>query len=134
MQRLLLIIPVFSLVLAQPDILLTKTIIGSGRIHNGFIANSIHRENLFQGKIMTYNILYYDDEERESYYQTIIYEIKPDILVCQEVMNTTGYNHFLDAVFNSAIPANLLPVADMNADGSDNIDDIGPLIALIMGY
>jgi len=38
------------------------------------------------------------------------------------------------AVFNSAIPVNLLPVADMNADGSVNIDDIGPLIALIMGY
>ncbi|HIB05232.1 MAG TPA: hypothetical protein EYO18_05830 [Candidatus Marinimicrobia bacterium] len=83
---------------------------------------------------MTYNILYDDGEERESYYQTIIYEIKPDILVCQEVMNTTGYNHFLDAIFNSAIPVNLLPVADMNADGSVNIDDIGPLIALIMGY
>jgi len=38
------------------------------------------------------------------------------------------------AVFNNAIPTNLLPVADMNADGSVNIDDIGPLIALIMGY
>ena len=35
---------------------------------------------------------------------------------------------------DSAIPANLLPVADMNADGSVNVDDIGPLIALIMGY
>ena len=57
MQRLLLILPVFSLVLSQPDILLTKTIIGSGRNHSGSIANSIHLENLFQKKIMTYNIL-----------------------------------------------------------------------------
>ena len=38
------------------------------------------------------------------------------------------------AVFNSAIPVNLLPVADMNSDGSVDIDDIGPLIAFIMGY
>jgi len=35
MQRLSLMLPVFSLVIAQPDILLTKTIIESGRIHNG---------------------------------------------------------------------------------------------------
>ena len=38
------------------------------------------------------------------------------------------------AVFNSAIPVNLLPAADMNSDGSVDIDDIGPLIAFIMGY
>ena len=38
------------------------------------------------------------------------------------------------AVFNSAIPVNLLPVADMNSDGNVDIDDIGPLIAFIMGY
>jgi len=34
----------------------------------------------------------------------------------------------------SAIPANLFTVADINADGSVNIDDIGPLITLVMGY
>ena len=38
------------------------------------------------------------------------------------------------AVFNSVTPVDLLPVADMNSDGSVDIDDIGPLIALIMGY
>ena len=38
------------------------------------------------------------------------------------------------AVFNSVTPIDLLPVADMNSDGSVDIDDIGPLIALIMGY
>ena len=38
------------------------------------------------------------------------------------------------AVFNSVIPVDLLPVADMNSDGSVDIDDIGPLITLIMGY
>jgi hypothetical protein len=35
---------------------------------------------------------------------------------------------------DSAIPANLLPVADMNVDGSVNVGDFEPLITLIMGY
>ena len=38
------------------------------------------------------------------------------------------------AVFNSVTPVGLLPIADMNSDGSVDIDDIGPLITLIMGY
>jgi hypothetical protein len=38
------------------------------------------------------------------------------------------------AIFNNTIPANLIPIADMNADGFVNADDIGSLIALIMGY
>ena len=38
------------------------------------------------------------------------------------------------AVFNSVTPADLLPIADMNSDGSVDSDDIVPLIALIMGY
>lgn len=38
------------------------------------------------------------------------------------------------AIFNNTIPANLIPIADMNADGFVNADDIGLLIALIMGY
>ena len=38
------------------------------------------------------------------------------------------------AIFNNTISANLIPIADMNADGFVNADDIGLLIALIMGY
>ena len=38
------------------------------------------------------------------------------------------------AIFNNTISANLIPIADMNADGFVNADDIGSLIALIMGY
>ena len=37
-------------------------------------------------------------------------------------------------IFNNTIPANLIPIGDMNADGFVNADDIGSLIALIMGY
>ena len=37
-------------------------------------------------------------------------------------------------IFNNTLPANLMPIADMNADGFANADDIGSLIALIMGY
>ena len=38
------------------------------------------------------------------------------------------------ALFNNTIPANLLPLADMNADGIIDTDDIGLLVALIMDY
>ena len=38
------------------------------------------------------------------------------------------------AIFNNTISANLIPIADMNADGFVNADDIGPLVALIMAY
>ena len=54
---------------------------------------------------MTYNLLNYgDDDDRESYYQEIIGEIQPDLIVCQEVVGTTGYNHFLDDVLNIVQP------------------------------
>ena len=54
---------------------------------------------------MTYNLLnYQDDDDRESYYQEIIGEIQPDLIVCQEVVGTTGYNHFLDDVLNIVQP------------------------------
>ena len=54
---------------------------------------------------MTYNLLNYgDDDDRESYFQEIIGEIQPDLIVCQEVVGTTGYNHFLDDVLNIVQP------------------------------
>ena len=54
---------------------------------------------------LTYNLLNYEDEDdRESYYQEIIGEIQPDLIVCQEVVGTTGYNHFLDDVLNDVQP------------------------------
>ena len=54
---------------------------------------------------MTYNLLNYQDEDdRESYYQEIIGEIQPDLIVCQEIIGTTGYDHFLDDVLNVIQP------------------------------
>ena len=54
---------------------------------------------------MTYNLLNYgDDDDRESYYQEIIGEIQPDLIVCQEVIGTSGYDHFLDDVLNIIQP------------------------------
>ena len=47
--------------------------------------------------ILTYNLLNYEDEDdREGYYQLIIDEIQPDIIVCQEVNADDGFNHFLN--------------------------------------
>ena len=54
---------------------------------------------------LTYNLLSYEDEDdRESYYQEIIGEIQPDLMVCQEIVGTTGYDHFLDDVLNVIQP------------------------------
>ena len=54
---------------------------------------------------LTYNILNYEDEDdREPYYQEIIGEIQPDLIVCQEIIGNTGYNHFLDDVLNVIQP------------------------------
>jgi len=54
---------------------------------------------------LTYNLLNYgDDDDRESYYQEIIDEIQPDLIVCQEVVGTSGYDHFLDDVLNVIQP------------------------------
>jgi len=54
---------------------------------------------------LTYNLLNYgDDDDRESYYQEIIGEIQPDLIVCQEIVGITGYNHFLDDVLNIIQP------------------------------
>ena len=54
---------------------------------------------------LTYNLLNYEDEDdREPYYQEIIGEIQPDLIVCQEIIGNTGYNHFLDDVLNVIQP------------------------------
>jgi hypothetical protein len=73
---------------------------------------------------------YFDDIDISGYQRIFKGDLYQDqILNVYDLLVLIEY-----AVFNSAIPANLLTVADMNADGSVNVDDIGPLIALIMGY
>ena len=54
---------------------------------------------------LTYNLLNYENEDdREPYYQELIGEIQPDLIVCQEIIGTTGYDHFLDDVLNVIQP------------------------------
>ncbi len=64
-----------------------------------------NQNGLYQEKIMTYNVLHYDGEDnRDIFYQTIINQIQPDLLVCQEINGTDGFNSFLDNVLNIAQP------------------------------
>jgi len=52
-------------------------------------------------KIATYNLLNYDEDiDRNNYFKLIIDEIKPDILVVQEIKNQIAVNNFLDNVLN----------------------------------
>lgn len=53
--------------------------------------------------IMTYNLLNYPGStgsSREPSYRTIIDAVNPDIVVCQEVLQSTGANNFLSNVLN----------------------------------
>jgi endonuclease/exonuclease/phosphatase family metal-dependent hydrolase len=71
---------------------------------------------------LTYNLLNYgDDDDRESYYQEIIGEIQPDLIVCQEVLGTTGYNHFLDDVLNIIQPNEWFGADFTNQSASQDI-------------
>ncbi len=63
---------------------------------------------LGQGQVyrfMTYNLLNYEHPvTRDTYFQTVIKETAPDVLVCEEVKGTAGYNNFLDNVLNEVNP------------------------------
>ncbi|HDY75613.1 MAG TPA: hypothetical protein ENH49_03735, partial [Candidatus Marinimicrobia bacterium] len=50
---------------------------------------------------MTYNLLNYEDEnDREDDYITVIEYVEPDIIIAEEVVGQTGYNHFLTDVLD----------------------------------
>ena len=52
-------------------------------------------------RIMTYNILNYQDENsREDDYALIIDFIQPDLIVAQEIIGETGYSHFRSDVLD----------------------------------
>jgi len=63
---------------------------------------------LGQGQVyrfMTYNLLNYENPvSRNAYFQTVIKETAPDVLVCEEVKGSTGYNNFLNNVLNVVSP------------------------------
>ena len=73
---------------------------------------------------------YFDDFSINGYQRFLKGDLYQDqILNVYDLLVLIEYT-----IFNNTIPANLIPFGDMNADGSVNIDDIGPLISLIMGY
>ena len=72
--------------------------------------------------ILSYNLLNYEDEnDRESYYQLIINEIQPHIIVCQEVNSNIGFTHFLSDVLNIAQPDEWLGAEFTNQSASQDI-------------
>jgi len=56
-------------------------------------------------RIMTYNILNYQDENsREDDYALVIDFIQPDLIVAQEIIGETGYSHFRSDVLDVIAP------------------------------
>ena len=85
-----------------------------------FLINSVFAQS--NHTILTYNLLNYQDEDdREGYYQLIIDEIQPDIIVCQEVNADDGFNHFLNDVLNIVQPNEWLGAEFINQSASQDI-------------
>ena len=73
---------------------------------------------------------YFDDFSINGYQRFLKGDLHQDqILNVYDLLVLIEYS-----IFNNTIPTNLIPIGDMNADGFVNADDIGSLIALIMGY
>jgi hypothetical protein len=73
---------------------------------------------------------YFDDFSINGYYRFLKGDLHQDQrLDVYDLLVLIEYT-----IFNNTIPANLISIGDMNADGFVNADDIGSLIALIMGY
>jgi endonuclease/exonuclease/phosphatase family metal-dependent hydrolase len=53
-------------------------------------------------RVMSYNTLNFDGTDRLSYFQTVINNANPDILICQEIESEAGANAML-SVLNAAI-------------------------------
>ena len=63
-------------------------------------------------RIMTYNILnYQDDNQREAEYIDILTEIEPNILIIQEILGNEGFLNFKEDVLDISNPIvlNFLP-------------------------
>jgi len=67
-----------------------------------FIWATVHAST---GRIMTYNLLNYEnDNGREDEYRDIIEFVEPNLIIAQEVIGTTGFDHFLSGVLNQLEP------------------------------
>ena len=55
-------------------------------------------------RIMTYNVLNYQDEnEREDDYVLIIDFVEPDMIIAQEIVGQTGYTKFRSDVLDLSL-------------------------------
>lgn len=73
-------------------------------------------------KFMSYNLLNYpgsDTATRNPYFRTVISAAKPDILVVQELNDTTGYNRFYRSVMR-VVDTNYTTGIFINGPDSDN--------------
>ena len=73
-------------------------------------------------RVMTYNLLNYDDDNsRETYFITIINFVNPNIIVAEEVQSQTGYSHFKSDVLDVANPNEWSGATFTNQSASQDI-------------
>jgi endonuclease/exonuclease/phosphatase family metal-dependent hydrolase len=71
---------------------------------------------------LTYNILnYQDDDDREDDFITVIEYVEPDIIIAQEVIGTSGYNHFQADVLEIIAPGEWSGATFINQSASIDI-------------
>ena len=71
---------------------------------------------------MTYNLLNYENEnDREDDFITVIEYVEPDIIIAQEVIGTSGYNHFQADVVEIIAPGEWSGATFINQSASIDI-------------
>ena len=61
--------------------------------------------NASTARILTYNLLNYEDENnREGDYVMILDLVEPDLIIAQEIIGQTGYSHFQSDVLDVLEP------------------------------
>ena len=71
---------------------------------------------------LTYNLLNYEDEDdREDDYITVIEYVEPDIIIAQEVVGNSGYNHFQADVLDILAPSEWSGATFINQSASIDI-------------
>ncbi|MDC1037644.1 lamin tail domain-containing protein [Candidatus Marinimicrobia bacterium] len=73
-------------------------------------------------RIMTYNLLNYEDENsREDDYITILNLVEPDLIIVEEVIGQTGYSHFKSDVLDVFEPGEWTGATFTNQSASQDI-------------
>jgi endonuclease/exonuclease/phosphatase family metal-dependent hydrolase len=58
------------------------------------------QESLDTIRVMTYNVLNYNGSARNTYLQTVVSSVDPDVIIVQEMLSQDGVNSFLANVLN----------------------------------